>query len=533
LPLGAIAAEADKAAEAFDSVYGADLKRVKATWDFRDDVELATRLFAAAKEATGQPEFLTVLCAKALELATAHPNGYPTAIAAMELLASGVPGKRVWCAERVVEVRQWQFDAVRTGDRATPGEELITALLALADLKSGAPAESAALCRKAEIVARTIKSDRLVEIDARQKALAVALKTLREADSLKALLEKNPQNSQVREKLVRLCLVDQDNPAEAAKYVEGLADQSLAKYAAAAAKGVESTPELAAKELGQWYGTLAERAPAGAKAAMYARAKAYYERFLELHTADDLDRTTASLVHKKVAAELATLTAPPGTVGAATDTLIAPGKAVDVLKSVDPQKDAVKGRWKMQDGGLRVESNEAAQRIALPVVVAGSYEFDVEFTRTGGADNIVFVIPVATSEALVSLNAFMDTAIFESTHGQGEPKDNKVKVGKLQNDRKYSARVQVLVRGDSAQVTVSLDGKRVLGWTGPHAALTRPGDWGLPRRQCLGMGTWCSNVVFHTAKLKMLSGNAKLLGPNRPPAGAAASREPQAGLRAP
>ena len=525
-PLGAIAAEADKATEAFDSVYGADWKRVKATPDLKDDLELATRLFAAAKEATGQPELLTVLCGKALELATVHPNGYPTAIAAMELLAAGVPGKAVWCAERVVEIRQWQFDAVRTGDRATPGEELITALLGLADLKSGAPAEGAALCRKAEIVARMIKSDRLADIDVRQKALASALKTLREADSLKALLEKKPQNGPVRERLVRLYLVDLDNPVEAAKYVEGMADQALAKYIPAAAKGVESAPELASKELGEWYRALAEGAPAGAKAAMYARAIAYYERFLELHTAEDLDRTTASLVHKKVSAELATLSAPPGTVGASTETLIAPGKAVDVLKSVDPQKDAVKGQWKMQEGGLRVVSNEAAQRIALPVVVAGSYEFDVEFTRTGGSDNIVFMIPVATSEALVSLNAFMDTALFESTHGQGEPKENKVKVGKLQNDRKYSARVQVLVRGDSAQVTISLDGKRVLGWTGPHAALTRPGEWwgGLPRRQCLGMGTWCSNVTFHSAKLKMLSGKAKLLGPTRPPAGTGAGK---------
>jgi hypothetical protein len=533
LPLGAIAAEADKAAEAFDAVYGADWKRVKATSDFRDDLELATRLLAAAKEATGQPEFLTILCGKAHELAIAHPNGYPTAIVAMELLGSSVPGRRVWCAERVVELRQWQFDAVRTGDRGTPGEELIAALLALTDLKSGAPAEGAALCRRAETVARTIKSDRLADIDVRQKALASALKTVREADGLKALLEKNPQNGQVREKLVRLCLVDQDNPAEAAKYVEGVADSSLAKYVPAAAKGVETTPELASKELGAWYASLAEAAPAAAKAAMYARAKAYYERFLELHTAEDLDRTTASLVHKKIAAECARLSAPPGPAVPSTDVVIAPGKAVEVLTAVDPQKDAVKGQWKMDKGALVVESTEAAQRLALPVVVAGSYEFDVEFTRTGGWDNIVLIVPVATSDALVSLNAFMDTAIFESAHGQGEPKESRVKFGKLQNDRKYSARVQVLVRGVNAQVTVSLDGNRVLGWTGPYAALTRPGDWGLPRRQGLGVGTWCSNVTFHSAKLKMLSGNAKLLGPKRPPAGAAAPREPQAGLRAP
>jgi len=387
LPLGAIAAEADKAAEAFESVYGADLKRVKATSDFRDDLDLATRLFAAAKEAMGQPEFLAILCGKASELASVHPDGYPTALAAMELLPTGIPDKGVWCAERVVEIRQRQFDAARPGNRATAGEELITALLALVDLKlaAGAPAEGAAFCRKAETAARTIKSDRLADIDARQKALASALKTLREADSLKALLEKNPQNGPVREKLVRFYLVDLDNPAEAAKHVNGVADESLAKYVPAAAKGVEATPALASKELGDWYRALAEGAPPGAKAAMVARAKAYYERFLELHTTDDLDRTTASLVHKKIAAELARLSASPGPLVPSTETTIAPGKAVDVLKSVDTKKDTVKGRWKMQDGGLLVESNEAAQRLALPIAVAGSTTTPLRLKKTQAA----------------------------------------------------------------------------------------------------------------------------------------------------
>ncbi len=525
VPLGAIAAEADKAAEAFESVYGADLKRVKATQDAKDDLELATRLLAAAKEATGQNEFLATLCGKAFELASAHPDGYPTALEAMELLATEVPDKGAWCTERAVEIRQRQFDAARPADRAAVGDELITALLGLVGLRSDAPAEGAALCRRAEKVARAIKSDRIAEIDARQKALASTLKAGRDVDSLKALLEKNPQNGQVREKLVRLYLVDQDNPVEAAKYAEGVADESLAKYVPAAAKGVESTPELPAKELAEWYRTLAENAAAGLKAPMVARAKAYYARFLELHTVEDLDRTTATLMLKKVTAELARLSAPAESTASA-EVVITPGKAVDILASFDPQKDTVKGRWKMQNGGLLVESTEPTQRVALPVMVAGSYEFDLEFTRTGGADNIVISIPVGASEALVSLNAFMDTAKFEVTHGQGEPKENTFTVGKLQNGRKYSVRIKVLVRGDEAQVTISLDGKRLLGWTGPHAALTKPGDWGLPRRQCLGLGTWCSNVVFHTARLKMLSGKARLLGPNRqaPKPGPDASR---------
>lgn len=306
--------EADKAAEAFNALYGQDLKRAKATRDAADDLELATRLLAAAKEATRQPEFLGVLCEKAFELASAHPDGHPTAMKAMETLATAVPAKVTWCAEQVVKLLQKQFTAARGDDRAKAGEELIVALLALADLKAdgGAPTEAVALLRRAEKVARAVKSNRLAEIDGRQKALASSLRAAREVANLKALLERSPQNAAAREKLVRLCLVDMDNPAEAARYVEGVTDKSLRKYAPAAAKGTKAAPELACKELGEWYRGLAGEAPPGAKAAMYTRARAYYERFLQVHTAEDLDRTQVSLALGKVVAALEKLASPSG-----------------------------------------------------------------------------------------------------------------------------------------------------------------------------------------------------------------------------
>jgi formylglycine-generating enzyme required for sulfatase activity len=304
------AAEADpaaaKATEVFDSVYGADLKRARATRDTADNLELATRLLTAAKEATAQPEFLTVLCEKAFDLTSGYPDGYATAMQAMETLATALPAKVTWCTEQVVDLLQKRFAAARGDDRTKAGEELVVALLALADLKvnAGGPTEAAALLRRAEQVARAVKSHRVAEIDERQKALASSLRAAREVKSLKALIARNPQNASAREKLVRLYLVDMDNPAEAARYVEGVTDASLRKYVPAAAKGPESAPELASKELGDWYRTLADTAPTAAKAPMLARAKVYYERFLVLHTAEDLDRTAATLILKKLEASL-------------------------------------------------------------------------------------------------------------------------------------------------------------------------------------------------------------------------------------
>jgi formylglycine-generating enzyme required for sulfatase activity len=76
----------------------------------------------------------------------------------------------------------------------------------------------------------------------------------------------------------------------------------------AATKPLEEAPELACNELGDWYRALAGQATAPTiKGAMLQRAKAYYERFLELHKADDLARTGASLMMKKIDDALAKL----------------------------------------------------------------------------------------------------------------------------------------------------------------------------------------------------------------------------------
>ena len=314
---GVRAAEADKAREAFESLYGSDVKRAKASREATDDLDLAKRLLAAAKEATGQPEFLSVLCEQAADLAADHPEGAATAVEAVEFLASSVPEKAGACTERVIDIRQKQFDRARGDAKTEAGEALVDALLSAADGKlAGAdPTEAANLCRRAQTVGRAVKSDRLEEIDARLKGMVYSLRAAREAESLKAQLARSADDAAAREKLVRLLLVDLDNPAEAAKFVAGVAEESLLKYVPAAAKGIEAASEPACADLGEWYRTLGEAAPAPAKAAMFTRAKDYYERFLDLHAAEDLDRTKVSLALRKVEAELKRLAPKPATGG--------------------------------------------------------------------------------------------------------------------------------------------------------------------------------------------------------------------------
>jgi hypothetical protein len=311
-PKGLCAEEAGKASEkmaeaekVFGEVYGADIKRAKATSDTRDDVELAARLLKAAGEVSTAPEFVAVLCEKAYELATVSPDGFKTAVDAMELESSKFPDKADACYDRILEVRQKQFDLGRGNARVKAGEALIDVLMTAVEMRAAsAPADALALCRRAQSVARLVNSEAKGVIDARMASLGQLTKIVREADGLKKQLESGPQNAAVREKLVRLCLVDMDNPAEAAIYVEGVSDEALRKYVPAAAKPIDSAPEMACMELGDWYRTLADSAPPAAKSAMLARAQGYYQRFLRLHEAADISRTKAAMILKNVEEEM-------------------------------------------------------------------------------------------------------------------------------------------------------------------------------------------------------------------------------------
>ena len=226
------AADADKATEVFESLFGADVARVKKTRDGQDDIDLAKRLLETARQdAAGKPALVTVLCRKAADLAGVHPEGVATAVEAMDLLASSVPEKALGAAEGIVEIRERAYTRARGAHKREAGDALIDALLALADVQAAArePAKAAATLRRAQAITRATKSDRREEIDTQLQGMVQILKTARKIENMKVLIEESPENTAARERLVRLYLVDLDDPAAAAKYLEGIKDASLKK----------------------------------------------------------------------------------------------------------------------------------------------------------------------------------------------------------------------------------------------------------------------------------------------------------------
>lgn len=502
-------AAADEAQDTFDSLYGSEYAKVTATPDKADDVALARQLLDAAKAPGVQPGLLAVLCDRAHELGSRSPGGYETAAEAMELLAQRVPAGAAPAFDKIATIREKQYRAAKGLDKADAGEVFIESVLvaAAAHMASGDTAEGAALLRKSLTVANAVKSDRRSEIQGRIDFAAVRLRAEKKAADLKAKLDAAPDDAAGRQQLVQTCLVDLDDPAQAETFLNESSDPLLRKYVPAVSKGVDAAPEVACMELGEWYRGLGE-APGttpGGKEAMLRRARAYYQRFLTLHQTEDIARNQAALAVRKADEALAKLSPAKG------EGIIGPGRWIDLLRLIDLEKDTVegKGKWTHAEGQLLYAGGPPDwTRVSIPCTPAGNYELKVRIACLQGNPDgyAVAVLPVGPTAVAACFFYHGDSVVLG---GLEKPREQRVAFTVV-DGHEYEFDVAVLLTRDQADITITSGGKPQLHWQGPQSAL-RGGDvWRMPDTKLLGLGVESAKMAIKSARLRMLSGKARL-----------------------
>lgn len=495
----AATAEAEKAAQVFQSLYGDELKRVAATRDVGDDLALAAKLLGAARAAESQPALLAVLCEKSFDLAAENPKGCDTALAAAELLATKVPQRAEALQERVLSIRQRQYDTTRGDARSAAGEALITCLTDAAATRTGTRAfkDATKFYRQALTVARAIRSASAEWIGTQMKRLGEQQRLAANLPRLVANVKANPDNREARDKLIRLLVVDLDNPAEAAKHLDDTCDPLLRKYVPAAAKPVEAAPEAACVELADWYRQLAAAAVPASKIGMLVRSRRYYERFMELHSAADMDRAKVELALKKVDENLKALgwTQPPG-------------PWIDVLKITTAENLQAWGDFKRTKAGI-VSGPKDLCRASLAICPLGNYELEARLTRVTGASMAVG-LPVGNTMPFLNLGDKYSG--IQLIRGKGaEENETKTSAAAIKNGQPIRVGVKVLLDGDKATISVTLGGKPYINWTGPKSALSTE-KWGeMPVKGAVGLKSYMSKVVCSSVRVRMLSGKAMTL----------------------
>ncbi len=495
----AATAEAEKAAQVFQSLYGDELNRVAATRDVADDLLLAAKLLDAARAVEAQPALLAILCEKAFDLAAGDARGHDTALAAAELLATKEPSRAEALQERVLSICQRRYDTTRGNARSAAGEALITCLTDAAATRTGTGAfkDAATFYRRALTVARAIRSANAEWIRSQMKRLGERQRLAANLPRLVANLKANPGNRDARDQLIRLLLVDLDNPAEAAKYLDDQCDPSLRKYVPAAAKPVEAAPEVACVEMADWYRQLAAAAVPVSKIGMLVRGRSYYERFMELHSAADMDRAKVELALKKVNEDLKALgwTQPPG-------------PWIDVLKITTAENLRTWGDFKRTKAGI-VSGPKDLCRASLPICPRGNYELEVRLTCVTGA-NMGIAIPVGGKMPILQLgDKYSGIQLIRGK--MADENETKTSAAAIKSGQPITVGVKVLLEDDKATISVTLDGKPYIKWTGPPSALSTE-KWGeMPRKGAVGLKSYMCKMVCSAVRVRMLSGKAMTL----------------------
>jgi len=290
----------------YEALFGADARKVEATVTPADDVEFAKRLLAAVPVATEYPALQHLLYEKAYVFGLRSSEGYDSAAAAMEALAEAAPERRAECGGKLLEVYQLAYARAAPAGKPAAGQRLLGALVAAGDRQVRTNAtEAVAIYRRALSIAAYIKSDRRAEVLSKIRVATLRQAVEQRLQMYVKRLEYDPMDLKPRMDLIRYYLVEMDNPAEAGKLLTDETGEVLATYVPLADRAVDQVALPACLELAQWYESFAAQATNAGKGIVYARARAYYERYLSQEGGEEMARLRAvvSLERVKKASE--------------------------------------------------------------------------------------------------------------------------------------------------------------------------------------------------------------------------------------
>ncbi len=154
----------------------------------------------------------------------------------------------------------------------------------------------------------------------------------------------------------------------------------------------------------------------------------------------------------------------------------AKGQVVDLLKLIDPSRDTLRGTWKLEGATLTCDS---ASALVIPCSLPEEYSLTIVAERGTGKGCFAVGLIVGASPCMVRIDSIVTreyTSGISQIDGQ-KPEDNESTYhGQvLQQGAAHTIECAVRKAGqERATVTVTVDGKKVIDWTGAISRLSLP-----------------------------------------------------------
>ena len=462
----------------------------------------AAKLLEAATVMADQPKLCTTVLQKALDFALkppATPAACRVAVQALDLLAHAAPKRKDdWTLKRADALRL-QYRCTRgAAEKKKAADEFLNGLLAAASVheKRDDWVSAAAKYREAGPLASYLKAGNADEIRAKLKTASHVATVVQRAKRYADMLKKDPTKTLTRTMLIKTLVVELNAPPKAVGHLNEDVDEAWRTYVPLACKPLDKLAETACKDLGDWYNkSLAKSCSATAEPIMLARAQGYYRQFLTLHSKNDIAAITVKAALIAIEKE-----------AAKADAGFVAGSSIDLLRSVDVARHAVKGTWTMTSGVLGGVGSSSFAKIMLPWIPEGSYELKVVFVRKSGRE-VTLMFPVGDS-ATVFCIGMMSYPVLRNSASPSTIKGVSG-MGKLVDGKEYTIQVKVVAGKDQAAISIGLNGKLALNWKGDPRQLVPYRGWALSDTRTFGLGAYRTEVDFKQVTLKMTSGRAK------------------------
>jgi hypothetical protein len=185
--------------------------------------------------------------------------------------------------------------------------------------------------------------------------------------------------------------------------------------------------------------------------------------------------------------------------------------AVDVLKLVKPERDAVEGKWSLQHGVLTstpIPKSKTYPRLALPYVPPAEYDLRIVFTRAQGEDCLFVHLVREERQFAWMLGAWKNTVVgfdtFQGKRARDFPENTRT-APVLESRRRYTVVVQVR----SGSVRCFLDGALASESSAPASDFGLAAHWALPKTNCLGLGNPSSTIEIHSCQVLEVTGTGR------------------------
>ena len=187
-----------------------------------------------------------------------------------------------------------------------------------------------------------------------------------------------------------------------------------------------------------------------------------------------------------------------------------PAGAVDLLKLIDPDRDAVRGTWTFVGGALQSPA-ETWARIEIPYSPPEEYDLEMVVTRTGSVQslNVGLVGGGRQFHALIDGYGEVKSGL-DKVDGRNAYNNVTTVSGTFLKTDEPST-VVCSVRRD--KVTVTVDGKEIISWKADYNRISIDPRWQVPSTDTLSIGCYLALFRVDKIQLKPVSGTGQVRVP--------------------